>query len=138
MRNNPPVTANEAGGRMNKSSASILVCMLFAAVAAAHHSPVMFDQQKKIELTGTVRLFQWSNPHCYIQLLAKDAQGREAEWNLEMAAPMYLKNKGWKPSSLKAGEAVTVTINPLRSGKRGGLVLDAVRSDGSKIGTVKP
>jgi hypothetical protein len=114
----------------------MLLCVVATAVMA-HHSPVMFDMQKKTELKGTVSLFQWTNPHCYIQLLVKDDKGRDVEWNLEMAAPMYLMNKGWRPSSLKAGDAVTVTIAPLRSGKRGGLVLDAVRKDGSSIGKVK-
>lgn len=102
--------------------------------AVAHHSAAMFDQQKKIELTGTVRQFQWTNPHCYIQLLVKDAQGREVEWSLEMGAPMYLYNRGWRPSTVKAGDRLKVTVAPLRNGSRGGLLTDARGEDGRQLG----
>jgi hypothetical protein len=73
-----------------------------ATPASAHHSPVMFDQSKTVTLTGTVRLFQWTNPHCYIQVLVDDG-GRQTEWNMEMGAPVYLFNRGWRPSTLKPG-----------------------------------
>ena len=113
--------------------AIIGLALAAAPSASAHHSPVMFDQSKTIELTGTVRQFQWTNPHCYIQLLV-DADGRQTEWSLEMGAPVYLFNRGWRPSTLKAGDRIKVTANPLRSGANGGLVLSAERPDGTKIG----
>jgi hypothetical protein len=94
----------------------------------------MFDQSKTVSLKGTVKQFQWTNPHCYIQLLVKDAAGKETEWSLEMGAPMYLYAKGWRPSSLKAGMPISVTINPLRNGEPGGIVLTANTADGKAIG----
>jgi hypothetical protein len=106
-----------------------------APSASAHHSPVMFDQARTITLTGTVRLFQWTNPHCYIQLVVEDG-GREAEWNMEMGAPVYLYNRGWRPSTLKAGDRVTITASPLRSGANGGLVLSVTGPDGKPLGRV--
>ena len=106
-----------------------------ASPAGAHHSPVMFDQTKTIMLTGTVRLFQWTNPHCYIQLLVDDG-GKEVEWNMEMGAPVYLSNRGWRPSAIRPGDRVTIAANPLRSGANGGLVLNVTRSDGTAIGRV--
>jgi hypothetical protein len=105
-----------------------------AASALAHHSPVMFDQTQRVTLTGTVREFQWTNPHAYIQLLVKNAQGQEEEWSLEMGASLYLYNLGWRPSSVKPGDTVTVTIAPLRKGGNGGLVMKAVGADGKQIG----
>lgn len=51
--------------------------------------PVAFDQNQTRSLTGTAREFQWTNPHCYIQLLVKNAKGVEEEWSLEMGAPMH-------------------------------------------------
>jgi hypothetical protein len=105
-----------------------------AGMALAHHSPVMFDQSQPRTLTGTVREFQWTNPHSYIQLVVKDDQGRDEEWSLEMAAPTYLYNLGWRPSTLKPGDTLTVTIAPLRKGGYGGLVLKAVTADGKPIG----
>ena len=109
----------------------------FAAVtdaALAHHSPVMFDQTQRLTLTGTVREFQWTNPHSYIQLMVKNEQGLSEEWSLEMGASVYLYNLGWRPSSVKAGDTLTVTIAPLRKGGNGGLLLKAATADGKQIG----
>lgn len=107
---------------------------LSAGAALAHHSPVMFDQQQPVTLTGTVREFQWTNPHSYIQLVVKNDQGQDVEWNVEMAAPTYLYNLGWRPATLKPGDALTVTIAPLRKGGNGGLLLKATTADGKPIG----
>ena len=107
---------------------------LIAHAAFAHHSPVMFDQAHPLTLNGTVREFQWTNPHSYIQLVVKNEQGQDEEWSLEMAAPTYLYNLGWRPSTVKAGDIVTVTIAPLRKGGKGGLVLKAATADGTPIG----
>lgn len=103
--------------------------------AAAHHSYAMFDMTKKVTVSGTVRKFQWTNPHAYIQIVTKDAQGRDVEWSMEMAAPMYLYARGWRPGSLKAGMKVDVIISPLRSGRPGGIVLNVIGADGRPIGT---
>jgi hypothetical protein len=105
-----------------------------AGPALAHHSPVMFDQTQKVTLTGTVREFQWTNPHAYIQLLVKNERGEEEEWSLEMGASVYLYNLGWRPSSVKTGDTLTVIIAPLRKGGNGGLLLQAVSADGKPIG----
>ena len=113
---------------------SIIAGALIAHAGFAHHSPVMFDQAKPLTLTGTVREFQWTNPHSYIQLVVKNEQGQDEEWSLEMAAPTYLYNLGWRPSTVKAGDVVTVTIAPLRKGGKGGLVLKAATADGKPIG----
>ena len=102
--------------------------------AAAHHSFAMFDQQKKVTVSGTVRQFQWANPHAYIQLVAKDASGKEVEWSMEMGSPMYLYARGWRPSTLKAGTPIRVTINPLRNGHPGGVVLEVTTPDGKPVG----
>jgi hypothetical protein len=108
--------------------------LLFDPAAQAHHSPVMFDQTRQVTLTGTVREFQWTNPHSYIQLVVKNAEGNDEEWNLEMAAPTYLYNLGWRPGTVKAGDTLTVTIAPLRKGGNGGLLLKAATADGEPIG----
>ena len=71
---------------------------------------------KQLTLTGTVRLFQWTNPHSYIQLVVKPDDGVEQEWSLEMGTNVYLYNLGWRPSTVKAGDTLTVTVVPLRSG----------------------
>ena len=120
--------------RLSVACALALALCLPAVPAQAHHSMAMFDQSKTVTLKGTVKQFQWTNPHCYIQLVVKDAAGKDVEWSLEMGAPMYLYAKGWRPSSLKAGSAITVAINPLRNGEPGGIVLTANSADGKQIG----
>jgi hypothetical protein len=120
------------GGVASALAAALLA--FIAVPARTHHSAAMFDQQKKLELTGTVRLFQWTNPHCYIQLLVKNAQGKEEEWSLELGAPMYLYNRGWRPSTLKPGDQLVVSLSPLRKGGRAGLLVEARRLDGRPLG----
>ena len=70
---------------------------MWATSALAHHSGAMFDDTQMRSLAGTVREFRWHNPHCYIQLMVPSANGGpDEEWSLEMAAPMYLYNLGWR------------------------------------------
>jgi hypothetical protein len=102
--------------------------------AHAHHSPAMFDGSKQLTLTGTVREFQWTNPHSYIQLVVKSDDGAEREWSLEMGANVYLYNLGWRPSTVKAGDTLTATVIPLRNGKPGGLLVQARTADGKSLG----
>jgi hypothetical protein len=105
-----------------------------AAPAHAHHSGAMFDSTQTVTLTGTVREFQFTNPHCYIQLTVRNAQGQDEEWSLEMAAPMHLLRLGWRKSSLRPGDRITVRIHPLRNGSKGGQVEQAATADGKPIG----
>jgi hypothetical protein len=102
--------------------------------AHAHHSPAMFDPSKQLTLTGTVREFQWTNPHSYIQLVVKSDEGAEQEWSLEMGANVYLYNLGWRPSTVKTGDTLTATVIPLRNGKPGGLLVEARTADGKSLG----
>ena len=101
----------------------------------AHHSFAMFDMTREVTVSGTIKQFQWTHPHAYNQLVAKDSSGRDVEWSMEMGAPMYLYARGWRPSTLKAGQRVTITINPLRNGRPGGVVRDVTGADGKAIGT---
>jgi hypothetical protein len=111
--------------------------LLIASSALAHHSRAMFDQTKQVTLVGTVKEFQWTNPHCWIQVLVPDTKNPQAEpveWGIEMGAPVELMRKGWKPKSLNPGDKVTIIINPLRDGQHGGLVVSVTGPDGKIIG----
>jgi hypothetical protein len=114
--------------------ASAAALALWTLAVHAHHSPAMFDADHQMTLSGTVREFQWTSPHCYIQLLVTNTAGADEEWSLEMGAPLYLRNAGWNPTTLKAGDRIHVTILPLRAGGRGGLVLGTTGADGKSIG----
>jgi hypothetical protein len=119
---------------MNRKLALAAALAAIAAPAHAHHSGAMFDSTQTVTLTGTVREFQFTNPHCYIQLTVRNAQGQDEEWSLEMAAPMHLLRLGWRKSSLKPGDRISVKIHPLRNGSKGGQVEQATTADGKPIG----
>lgn len=121
--------------RFTVGLAAALALSLGATEAAAHHSFAMFDMTKKVTVSGTIRQFQWTNPHSYIQLMTRDASGKEVEWSMEMGAPMYLYARGWRPSTLRPGMQVNITINPLRNGKPGGVVVEVTGADGKPIGS---
>ncbi len=108
--------------------------LLVLPTALAHHSGAAFDGAQPVTLKGVVKAFQWTNPHCYIQVLVSDAQGTETEWSLEMAAPMYLYNLGWRPSTVKPGDVISATVFPLRNGEKGGLVQQVLDAAGNGIG----
>jgi hypothetical protein len=111
--------------------------MLAASSAFAHHSHAMFDSTKQVTLVGTVKELQWMNPHCWLQVLVPDATNPNAaqvEWGVEMDSPLAMFRRGWRPESLKAGDKVTVVVNPLRDGEPGGQVVSVVGPDGKPLG----
>jgi len=115
----------------------VVVLALMGTSAFAHHSRSMFDQTKQVTLVGTVKEFQWTNPHCWIQLLVPDAGNPQAppvEWSIELNSPLALFRSGWKPGSLKPGDKISVVINPLRDGRPGGQIVSATGPDGKAIG----
>ena len=111
-----------------------VVLLLVAGSATAHHSPVMFDRAKKVTLTGTVKEFSWVNPHASIQLSVPNAQGVAETWGVEMNSPNNLVKQGWKSTILKAGDKVSVVINPLRTGEHGGAFVSIKLPDGRVLG----
>jgi hypothetical protein len=86
----------------------------------AHHSFAMFDQEHPMEVTGVVKDFKYTSPHTFIILDIKDKDGNVESWNLEGGSPSALARDGWNNKSLKAGDELQLTIDPLRSGAPGG------------------
>ena len=109
--------------------AVLAVLCLTALPAAAHHSFAMFDQKKMLTLEGTIREFQWTNPHAFIELEVATG-GKVQRWAIELNSPNNLTRQGWRRTSLKNGEKVSVRIAPLRNGRPGGLFLDLRKEDG--------
>jgi len=112
----------------------LLPALAMAAVPAmAHHSYAMFDMTKTIALDATVTQFKWQNPHSFIVADVKVPDGTET-WNIEMTAPANLVQEGWKRTSVKAGDHVTIFVHPLRSGGKGGSFSGIKLADGSVLG----
>jgi len=104
------------------SAGVILAAAMGAAPPArAHHSFAMYEPTKTLTLKGTVKSFQWTNPHVVVWILVQPEGGGAAqEWSLETTSPGVLTRNGWTRQSLKAGDRVSVTFSPLRDGSRGG------------------
>jgi hypothetical protein len=73
-----------------------------------------------MELQGTVTEFKFTSPHTFILLEVKGTDGAATTWNLEGASPSALVREGWASKTLKAGDELKMTIDPLRSGAPGG------------------
>lgn len=114
-----------------------LVALLLASgalPAMAHHSFSMFDAQKEVVLSGKIKEFQWSNPHTWIQLDVTDDSGKVLEWSIEGGSPNLVGRQGWKRNTFKPGDAVKITVHPLRDGQPGGSFVRAVLPDGRTLG----
>ncbi len=101
----------------------------------AHHSYSMFDMNKTVAIQATVVRFKWQNPHAFIDIDAASRSGTE-RWAIEMTSPNNLAQEGWKRTSLKPGDRVTIWVHPLRSGARGGSYAGVRLPNGSTLGTV--
>ena len=111
----------------------VIVAMLAASSALAHHSFAMFDQSKTVTLQGTVKDFRWTNPHVFIQLLVKNEDGTEDEWSIEMTSPEHLAHVGWRPGTLKPGDKITLNIHPMHDSVKSGQYLSGIGPDGQPL-----
>ena len=102
--------------------------------AYAHHSFAMFDAEKKVELEGVVKEFQWTNPHAWIILNVAGEQGAAEPWAIEMNGPSGLVRQGWKPKTLTPGMPIKLVIHPLKDGTHGGQFMQVTLPDGTVIG----
>jgi hypothetical protein len=102
---------------------AVTVAMAIAASwpAWAHHSFAMYDRTKKSTVKGTVKTFQWTNPHVILWLVVQpDGGGAAQEWSIETTSPGVLTRAGWTRQSVKVGDRVSVEFDPLRDGSHGG------------------
>ena len=122
-------------------STKIMTTLLAAGIAlvaapplAAHHSAAMFDDTKVVELSGTVKTLQWTNPHVWLQVVVED-QGRATEWSFEGGSPNSLSRQGWRSTTFKPGDVVTVRLRPMKDGTAAGQFIGAkFDADGHTVG----
>jgi hypothetical protein len=112
-------------------SAFLAGCGALAGIApaSAHHSFAMFDRTKNVQLDGTVKDWQFTNPHSWLQLLVVE-NGNPVEYGIEGSSVNTLLRIGWGPKTFKPGDKVSVVINPLRDGRKGGAFVKATLPDG--------
>lgn len=101
--------------------------------AWVHHSGAMFDSAKEQTIAGTVTEFNWTNPHSSFKVNVVGADKKEDIWAIEMNGPQNLVHAGWKRTTIKTGDKVTVVVHPLRDGRPGGSFVSIVLPDGTKL-----
>ena len=105
-----------------------------AGVAGAHHSAAGIDRSKTVTLVGTIKQFGWTNPHAWMEVNVPDEKGGQVTWAVEMTSPAYLVRAGWKSTSVKPGDKVSVAVRPLKNGDPGGLFVSVTLEDGRVLG----
>jgi hypothetical protein len=117
-----------------KTAFATLAALLVATTALAHHSPIVFDRTKQVTLTGVVTEFRWGNPHSWIHIDVADAAGKVANWGIEMNPASHLARDGWRSTTLKKGDQVSIVVFPLRNDEKGGQYISIKLPDGKTMG----
>ena len=106
---------------------------LAAASASAHHSFAPFNLETEKTITGTVKVFEWTNPHTWLWVDVRTEKGTVETWGIEGMSPNYLGRRGWSKDTFKTGDKVTVTVRPMRDGSPGGMFVRATTADGKQL-----
>jgi hypothetical protein len=122
--------------RFGRNAAVRLAAMVLCASAPVlgHHSGAGVDRTRTVTVTGVVKEFRWTNPHSWIDLEVAGPDGTPAVWSIEMNPPPFLIRAGWKSTTLKPGDRVSVTVNPIRTGEPGGIFVSVTLADGRVLG----
>ena len=113
------------------SALTAILGLALGLTAAAHHSfTAQYDAAKQVTLAGTITKVEWTNPHTFFFIDVKDDQGRIVNWTIEGGAPNVLYREGWKPTTLKVGDQVTVTAALAKDGSNQGNALLVKLPDG--------
>jgi hypothetical protein len=125
-----------------RSTPHIVAVALLVLVAvhgvAAHHSFAVFDHTQTVTVTGTVTRYQWTNPHGFLEMDYRAADGTTKHYTIELTSINMLTRAGWNSRSVKAGETAKAIVAPLLSGEPGGLLLEVTLSDGRTLTSPVP
>jgi len=127
------VSTQFSGWRMPTTLLVVLVsgvALGSARPAGAHHSHSMFDTSKEVTITGTVTNFSYRNPHVFLYIDVRNDKGEVVSWAIEMSNISNTQSRGIYRSTFKAGDVVTVKINPLKDGRFGGNYTSVTAADG--------
>ncbi len=108
--------------------------LIWTGPILAHHSFASeYDSDKPVELKGVVTRVEWLNPHARFYIDVKDEKGQVTNWNLELASPNVLVRNGWKRTSLRVGDRVTVNGSLAKDGSKMANAREVVLPDGRKV-----
>lgn len=106
---------------------------LGAVPVLAHHSTAMFDDTKEVTVTGTVKEFQYTNPHSWLLVDVTAEDGTVTTWGFEAEGPSTLMRAGIRKSDLAPGTEITITGHPMKDGRPAAAWLRATRGDGKEL-----
>jgi hypothetical protein len=113
--------------------AALAAAALSATVAFAHHSGAMFDKEKDVTFIGTVKEFQYTNPHSWLIVDVPDASGKVVTWGFEAEGPSTLLRAGIRRSDFPPGAKVTIVGNPMKDGRPAAYWKTATKEDGTVV-----
>ena len=120
--------------RLLRALGVVLVLLTASVPLLAHHGAAQFDVGKKVTVKGTVVEWFWANPHCFLKFDVKDDSGNVVNWVTETTNGPDMIERGWSKQTFKAGDEVTVTIEPVKNGKPVGRVIQVVLPNGQTLG----
>lgn len=114
------------------SSIGLALLGPLASPIHAHHSGAMFDDTKEMTVTGTVKEFQYTNPHSWLLVDVKGGDGKITTWGFEAEGPSTLLRAGIRPSDLAPGTEITISGRPMRDGRPAAAWIKATRLSDNK------
>jgi len=118
---------------MKPTVLAVLATLALSAAPSAHHSFAPFNLETEKTITGTVKLWEWTNPHTWLWVDVKNEKGVVETWGIEGMSPNYLGRRGWSKDTFKAGDKVTITVRPMRDGSPGGMFVRGTTADGRQL-----
>ena len=116
---------------MNRLIFTILVLCCAAPIAAsAHHSLAAYNTSIYMVASGTVKSFDWSNPHVRLDLMVLDRNGTPKLWSFESGSIGRLAANGFSKSIVAPGDKIKVQYNPKRGNGTGGFFIGITTADG--------
>ena len=106
--------------------------------APAHHSGAPFDRSRTVTLEGSIKEYQFENPHVWIEVLVPDGEGNTTQWSIEGEGRATMTRLGLGRTSLSPGDAVTVRAHPLRDGRPAGSFIEITLPDGKVVSARQP
>jgi hypothetical protein len=122
---------------MRSRLAIVLVAgMWMSGPVLAHHGSAAFDTGKSVTMVGTVVQWVYSNPHCLLSVDVKGEDGKVVQWLAETQAPNIMYPAGYRRDSFKAGDTVTLTVEPVKNGQPVGRILKVITATGWTLGNL--
>ena len=109
------------------------VLLAGATQVVAHHSTANYDYTKTVVLKGKLKSFQWTNPHCFLQIEVPDGKGGTTEWSVESGSPGLVRRLGWKPEYFNKGDTLTAIVAPIRSKETKGTLKSVTLANGKVL-----